>query len=166
MGSNPHPDGARALGVGVDDALARLDAQSEAMIARTMEWSAVNSGSLEPEGLARMRSILEEAFAVLPGAVELIALAPSTRVRADGGEALIEHGSAIRVRVRPEAPLQVALTGHYDTVFPAAHAFQKPWREGAHLRGPGDLLDVWVLLEDVRGSLNDGARVAQCAARR
>jgi glutamate carboxypeptidase len=49
----------------------------------------------------------------------------------------IEHAPSIRVTVRPEASIKVALTGHYDTVFPAAHPFQKPWREGDVLRGPG-----------------------------
>jgi glutamate carboxypeptidase len=33
--------------------------------------------------------------------------------------------------------MQIALTGHYDTVFPASHPFQSPWREGELLRGPG-----------------------------
>lgn len=137
MVSSASPLDLSVWGEGVAEALARLDAQSEALIARTMEWSGVNSGSYEPDGLARMRALLQQAFAVLPGAIELVPLAPSTRLRADGGEDVIEHGAAIRVRVRPEAPLQVALTGHYDTVFPASHGFQKPWREGPHLRGPG-----------------------------
>jgi glutamate carboxypeptidase len=58
-------------------------------------------------------------------------------VRSDGEIIDIHHGAALRLRVRPAAPIQIALTGHYDTVFPAAHPFQKPWREGALLRGPG-----------------------------
>lgn len=117
--------------------LATLDAQSEAIIARTEAWAAINSGSYEIEGLARMRAVLADAFAALPGEVVVEPLAPSERVRADGGVSAIEHGAAVRVRVRPDAPIQVALTGHYDTVFPAAHPFQSTRRDGALLHGPG-----------------------------
>jgi glutamate carboxypeptidase len=126
--------------------LARLDEESERLVARTEAWSAVNSGSYEAEGLARMRAMLSDAFAALPGELEEIALAPSQRVRPDGTLAQLEHGASIRVRVRPDAPIQVALTGHYDTVFPAAHAFQTPWREGQTLRGPG--------VADMKGGLS------------
>ncbi|MBY0563729.1 MAG: hydrolase [Hyphomonadaceae bacterium] len=117
--------------------LQALDSEGEALAIRTEAWSAINSGSLEGAGLARMRDRLSDAFAALPGALSLVPLAPSERVRADGEIIRVDHPEAIRISVRPGAPIQVALTGHYDTVFPAAHPFQKPWREGEKLRGPG-----------------------------
>lgn len=135
-----------AWSAGLEPLLERLDAESEAIVARTEAWSVVNSGSYEPAGLAHMRALLREAFARLPGPLEEVELAPSQRVRPDGTLADIEHGASIRVRVRPQAPVQVALTGHYDTVFPAAHHFQKPWREGDALRGPG--------VADMKGGLS------------
>lgn len=107
------------------------------MAARTEAWSTINSGSFELAGLGQMRAALLGAVSVLPGAVDVVALAPSQRIRSDGETMHVEHGASVRVQVRPAAPLQIALTGHYDTVFPAAHAFQKPWREGGVLRGPG-----------------------------
>jgi glutamate carboxypeptidase len=128
---------AAPIASGVAHALQSLDDGSEAIAARTEAWSAVNSGSLEPDGLARMRAPILDACAILPGETSLVALAPTQRVRADGETEAIEHGASIRVRVRPEAPIQVALTGHYDTVFPAKHAFQKPWRDGETMHGPG-----------------------------
>ncbi|HYD89242.1 MAG TPA: hydrolase [Vitreimonas sp.] len=128
---------ARSLGAGLEPFLERLDAQGEALAARTEAWSAINSGSYELAGLTRMRAPLLDAVAALPGEVAEVELQPSQRVRPDGEVIDIEHGASIRVRVRPHAPVQVALTGHYDTVFPAAHPFQKPWRDGAMLRGPG-----------------------------
>ena len=124
-------------GGGVDPILERLDADAERLVARTEAWSAINSGSFELAGLAAMRAPLRDALAALPGEVSEAPLAPSQRVRPDGEVIEIQHGASIRLRVRPQAPVQVALTGHYDTVFPAAHAFQKPWREGQALRGPG-----------------------------
>src|SRR5688572_8728267 len=117
-------------GAGLEPLLERLDAQGDALIARTEAWSAINSGSYELDGLARMRGPLSDAAAALPGEVSEVALQPSQRVRPDGELIDIQHGVSIRARVRPNAPIQVALTGHYDTVFPAAHPFQKPWREG------------------------------------
>ena len=118
--------------------LERLDAEGATILTRTEAWSAINSGSYERPGLARMRDSLLDAFAPLPGEVEPVALAPSSRIQANGEAASIEHTESIRVRVRPEAPIQIALTGHYDTVFAATHAFQRPWRvDETTLRGPG-----------------------------
>lgn len=124
-------------GAGLDPLLERLDGEAEALAARTQAWSAINSGSYELAGLALMRAQLLDALAVLPGEVSEVELAPSQRVRPDGEIVDIHHGTSLRLRVRPEAPIQVALTGHYDTVFPAGHPFQEPWREGPMLRGPG-----------------------------
>ncbi len=124
-------------GAGVQDVLNQLDSQGEAIAARTETWAKINSGSYELAGLARMRPLLAEAFSVLPGEVSEIALSPSQRVQPNGDVAEVNHGAAVRVRVRPEAEIQVALTGHYDTVFPAAHPFQNVWRENGALRGPG-----------------------------
>jgi glutamate carboxypeptidase len=124
-------------GAGLEALLERLDGEREAMVARTEAWSIINSGSHELAGLRRMRDPLADSFATLPGAVTVEPLPPSQRVRADGEVIDIEHAPSIRVTVRPDAPIKIALTGHYDTVFPAAHPFQKPWRDGDVLRGPG-----------------------------
>ena len=124
-------------GAGLERLLERLDAENEGMVARTEVWAAINSGSHERAGLDRMRGLLCDAFAALPGAVTIEPLPPSQRVRTDGEAIDVEHAPSIRVTVRPDAPIKVALTGHYDTVFPAAHPFQKVWREGDVLRGPG-----------------------------
>jgi glutamate carboxypeptidase len=133
-------------GADIEPLLTDLEHQAEALVARTEAWSAINSGSFELAGLERMRGALLDTFSALPGDIEAVPLAPSQRVKPDGEIAQIEHGASIRVRVRPEAPIQIALTGHYDTVFPAAHAFQKPWREGTTLRGPGTA--------DMKGGIN------------
>jgi glutamate carboxypeptidase len=124
-------------GAGIEPLLERLDAEGEAMVARTEAWSAVNSGSRETAGLERMRALLADAFAVLPGDVRIEALPSSQQVRADGELIDVQHAPSIRVIVRPDAVLKVALTGHYDTVFPASHPFQTPRRDGELLRGPG-----------------------------
>lgn len=118
-------------------ALEALEEAAPKAVERTLAWSAQNSGSYELEGLARMRSLLCDAFSALPGPLEILPLPPTQRVRADGALEQRDLGAALRITVRPEAPLQLALTGHYDTVFPAAHPFQTPWIEAGQLRGPG-----------------------------
>jgi glutamate carboxypeptidase len=126
------------LTAAAQSALDRLDGEGAGMLARTEAWSRVNSGSLERAGLDTMAGLLADAFSVLPGRLTREKLGPSERVRADGVVETREHADAIRVVVRPDAPLRVALTGHYDTVFPASHPFQTPERLGDDIvRGPG-----------------------------
>lgn len=126
---------------------AALDGQKDALLARTEAWSRVNSGSLERPGLDTMAGLLADACAALPGEVRREPLRPSERVRADGVIETRDHADAVRLVVRPDAPLRVALTGHYDTVFPASHAFQTPERlDGGVMRGPG--------VADMKGGIN------------
>jgi glutamate carboxypeptidase len=131
-----HPD-LNSLKTRLAGPLEALATSAPAMIARTEVWSAVNSGSLELTGLSRMAALLEDALGALPGRIERIALVPTPRVRADGVVGEIAHGDALRLSVRPDAPIQIALTGHYDTVFPATSPFQASRRDGDVLNGPG-----------------------------
>lgn len=111
----------------------------EPMLDQVLAWSAVNSGSRNLDGLARMAAFLADAFADLPGAVELRAPDPVEAMASDGSLDPIEHGRNLHVRVRPEAPVQLLLTGHMDTVFGADHLFQATaWIEEKEvLGGPG-----------------------------
>ena len=75
----------------------------------------------------------------LPGGVELREPAPVEAMAARRIARPIAHGRNLHVRVRPEAPVQLLLTGHMDTVFGADHPFQQVgWIEdGRVLGGPG-----------------------------
>ena len=119
------------------DAIERCAA--EPMLDQVCSWAAINSGSRNLDGLARMASIYADAFAALPGGIELREPAPDQAMAADGSLGDVEHGRNLRVRVRPEAPVQLLLTGHMDTVFGVDHPFQSVgWIEdGAVLGGPG-----------------------------
>jgi glutamate carboxypeptidase len=117
------------------DALA--DAES-AMIGTVKDWARINSGSANRDGLERMRRLIAEAFAELGGVQQTVALPPSEVVEPDGSKHRAEHAPALRVRMRPDAPVQVALTGHSDTVFPPESAFQTVRQTDAdRLEGPG-----------------------------
>jgi glutamate carboxypeptidase len=109
------------------------------MLDQVRAWAAVNSGSRNLDGLARMAALLAEEFAALPGELTLEEAAPVEAMAPDGSLAGIEHGRNLHLAVRPEAPVQLLLTGHMDTVFGADHPFQQVgWIEdGRVLGGPG-----------------------------
>ena len=118
------------------DAIARCDAG--AMLDQVRDWAAVNSGSRNLEGLEWIAATLADAFSALPGKVALEEAAPAQAVAADGSLLEVAHGRNLHLIVRPEAPVQLLLTGHMDTVFGADHDFQEVfWREEGVLGGPG-----------------------------
>src|SRR5687767_12618102 len=112
---------------------------AEPMLDQVRAWAAINSGSRNLDGLEKMAAIYAEAFAALPGALELRPPAAVEAMAADGSLETVEHGRNLHVRVRPEAPVQLLLTGHMDTVFGADHSFQQvAWiDESGVLGGPG-----------------------------
>jgi glutamate carboxypeptidase len=91
-----------------------------------IHWCNQNSGSDNFAGLAAMLGLLHAAFSRLPGArVESLPL-PGTVAQ------------ALRVKIRPAAPIQLLFSGHYDTVYGAADPFQQCTRlTPERLRGPG-----------------------------
>ncbi len=119
-------------------ALETVDERADEAIATLKAWCRISSGSRNLTGLARMAQALRDAFSRLPGRLEDVALAPSQSIDAHGLRQLQPHPPALRLSVRPDAPLQVALTGHYDTVFPIDSAFQD-WRllSDDVINGPG-----------------------------
>jgi len=108
------------------------------MLGQVEAWAAINSGSRNLGGLKQVAAALADAFAALPGKLDLIDAAPVEAIDANGQRIEILHGQNIRLSVRPEAPLQLLFTGHMDTVFGADHAFQAMrWLEPGVLNGPG-----------------------------
>jgi len=109
------------------------------MLDQTLVWSAINSGSGNLLGLSKMAEQLATAFAVLPGELSLEDSEPIEQIDTRGQSNLVQGGRNLHLRVRPQAPVQILLTGHMDTVFPADHPFQQTaWVEaGSKLGGPG-----------------------------
>ncbi|MBW8304602.1 MAG: hydrolase [Brevundimonas sp.] len=118
--------------------LDHVAAGGTAIVARAVGWAEVNSGSRNAAGLARMLDLLEAAAGPLSAEVARLPTAGSTSVGDDGVVRAEAHADALKIRKRPDAPVQVVLTGHYDTVFPADSAFQtvRTRADGA-LNGPG-----------------------------
>jgi glutamate carboxypeptidase len=113
-------------------------AQAEPMLDQVLAWSAVNSGSRNLSGLAAMAGLLSDAFAELPGELELLHPARVEAVDPAGKLVEVQHGRNLRLTVRPAAPVQLLFTGHMDTVFAADHPFQETrWLDDAVINGPG-----------------------------
>ncbi len=115
-----------------------IEAERPRMLDDLRALSAVNSGTRNLEGLEKVGALLLPMLGALEGETELIDSVPSRSVGLDGETATQRHGRIISCRKRPEAPAQVLLAGHTDTVFPADHPFQSPVDAGGgRLAGPG-----------------------------
>ena len=120
---------------------------AEPMLHRVKLWAEINSGSTNLPGLALMAGTLADAFSVLPGELRLVDADPATAVDPAGRQLPVKHGQNLHLVVRPQAPVQLLLTGHLDTVYPADHPFQSLiWKEEGVLGGPG--------VADMKGGLS------------
>ncbi len=106
--------------------LAALVDRKSTMVDTMLAWSKVNSGSRNRAGLDKMRALLNDYFSVLPGEVSEAGLEAGEYVTPQGVKEIIDYAPAMLLTVRPEAPIQLVLTGHYDTVFPENSHFQTP----------------------------------------
>ena len=114
-------------------------AAAEPMLAQVEAWAAVNSGTANLAGLKAVAGLLADEFSCLPGELRFVGPEPVKSVDQNGSPRVSEHGANLHLAVRPQAPVQLLLTGHMDTVFAADHPFQAlSWIEaGKVLGGPG-----------------------------
>ena len=117
-----------------------------AMKARTFDWAKINTGSWNRDGLEALAPDLGNAFAALEADIELIKTDPFEKVADNGAVEAFETGPVIRVSARPDADMQIVMSGHYDTVFPPA-TFEEIKDIGSDkFNGPG--------LADMKGGLS------------
>jgi glutamate carboxypeptidase len=126
-----------ALSSTEQDAIDR--ASAEPMLAQVEAWAEINSGSRNLSGLATIGAMLADAFAALPGTIEMLDPTSVDAIDSAGNAVPLPHGRNLLLTVRPNAPVQLLFTGHMDTVFPVDHPFQAlAWIErGKVLGGPG-----------------------------
>ena len=116
----------------------KVDDLSGNMLETVEQWSSQNSGSWNRDGLDAMRSLLKDRALALPGQTTAADLAQGETITPMGHVEKVDYAPALKVTVRPEAPVQIVLTGHYDTVFPKDFHFQTPKRvDSDTLNGPG-----------------------------
>ena len=123
----------------------RLNSASEDMVQRTCSWSDINTGSWNTAGLKSFAPVLAGAFSELQAHIDVIETEGFEAV-ADSGKTEVQMtGPVIEVTARPEADLQVIMSGHYDTVFPE-DTFEGVTDLGdGRLNGPG--------MADMKGGL-------------
>ena len=113
-------------------AIAALPARTAELGALLERWANINSGSGHAAGLARMSAALRLEFAAAFPAATI------TELAADAPGFNPAGVTALSIRQRPSAPVQVMLCGHYDTVYEADDTFQQcRWLDQNTLNGPG-----------------------------
>lgn len=85
-----------------------------------------------------MRKLLRDHATRLDAKVVDCGLASGEYVTSSGEKKIVSYAPALEISKRPDAPVQLVLTGHYDTVFPADFHFQTPvYLDDDTVNGPG-----------------------------
>jgi glutamate carboxypeptidase len=123
-----------------------IEGSARSMKQTVCEWSDINSGTYHLEGLAKMKARLEKDLLSLGGEQETIQSNMLEEVSDEGEIKQIKVGDCLSITKRKEAPFQILLCGHMDTVFAKTHAFQHVTELSSNcLNGPG--------LTDMKGGL-------------
>ena len=118
--------------------LAWIEQSAPEMLERLVAWSGINSGTQNVRGLNTMADQIRALFTPLASDSQAIALADAEQLGDDGCIHRVEYGPLSTFSKRPDAPVQVLLTGHMDTVFPEHSSFQTAQQIDANtLHGPG-----------------------------
>lgn len=136
-----------------------IAAQLSLMREELIGLASINSGSFNPAGIDAVAARLAHWFSSLGAQTEWIGVAPHRSTVDDGRVVERPLGRALRLRLRPDAPLKVFLGGHLDTVFGTDSPF-KAVTECAHdrLQGPGvadlkgGLMVLWAALSALEQS--------------
>ena len=116
----------------IPPSIAALPARTAELGALLERWANINSGSGHAAGLARMADTLRADFS------RAFPAATIEEINTDAPGFNPPGSRALRIRLRPAAPTQVFLCGHYDTVYEADDAFQVcRWLDATTLNGPG-----------------------------
>lgn len=91
---------------------------------RLVALAEINSGSDNTAGVNRVGESMAEHFAALGVTAQRHTLDAATQISDDGEARPRPLGDAFVFTQRPQAPVQVLLAGHLDTVFAEDHAFQ------------------------------------------
>jgi glutamate carboxypeptidase len=115
------------------------------MLERVTSWAAINTGSLNADGLNQLYPKIMEALSELDAKVEALPTEPIEEINNKGTKDSFQSGPVIRAQARLDAPIRVVMTGHYDTVFPAGTFTEITDLGGGKLNGPG--------LADMKGGI-------------
>ncbi len=123
----------------------RLNAASDDMRLRTCAWAKQNTGSWNTAGLEAFAPVLADAFSELEADIRLETAPAFCAVNKQGELEETLTGPIVRIGARPDAPVQIVMSGHYDTVFPPGTFTEITDLEDGRINGPG--------LADMKGGL-------------
>ncbi|MCR4336954.1 MAG: hypothetical protein NUV91_04025, partial [Candidatus Omnitrophica bacterium] len=115
-----------------------LSGQKSSMVDLVIQWAKINTHAFNLSGLELFSQEVEKAFSIFNEKIERIPLPSMEMVNSQGllEEKPLSH--ALKIQKRPEAPSQIFLMIHMDTVYPAeTQATVSLVEKGALLRGPG-----------------------------
>jgi len=115
-----------------------IASQQQSMVDQLMHLSSINSGTGNLEGLATICDEYYQAFAPLSDSIEVLESKSVQRVNHLGQANFENYGKIISCVKREDAPIQILLVGHMDTVFPKDYHFQSPKIvDESIIHGPG-----------------------------
>lgn len=126
-------------------ALTHVATRQDAMLDRVLGWAKINTGSWNTDGLTTLAPMIADALRETGADVEIVSAPPIETINDKGDVDRFETGPILRATRRPDAPVQIILTGHYDTVFPAGTFTEISDMGDGKLNGPG--------LADMKGGI-------------
>ena len=101
-----------------------LDQQHGTMLKLVRQLCDQNSGSYNLQGLEEVKNMLVAEYETLGGQLDILDVAPQTKIDDSGNEIRQPLGQAIHIAKHPDAKTQIMLCIHMDTVYSVDHPFQ------------------------------------------
>lgn len=115
-----------------------IDSQKQTLMQRVKQWVAINTFSWNVQGLNQLLPLLQSAFKSLEGESTSIQIPSQEKMGSDGNMHMQPLGQALVIRKRTEAPIQILLGGHIDTVYSPDSPFQNLEEQDINTwKGPG-----------------------------
>ena len=113
-----------------------IDSQQKTMQDLLIQWSSINTHSLNSAGLKILSQHIVEAFAVFNEHITFLPLPPYQPASLNGKALTHELAPAISIQKRPKAPKQILFVCHFDTVYSIKTSFDVIKNKNV-LNGPG-----------------------------
>ncbi|HSX20382.1 MAG TPA: hydrolase [Gammaproteobacteria bacterium] len=115
-----------------------LEQNQQQMLDLTIKLAEINSGSFHIAGLKAVAEVMRQEMAVLNCEHITMPVAPLQLINQSGETVEYALGDVVRFWKRPDAPIQVLILGHMDTVYSPDHKFKHITQLGSDLlHGPG-----------------------------
>lgn len=112
--------------------------QKEPILQQVVEWAEINSGTSHQQGVERVAEAVLRAARPLKANLQRIPLLPICQIDELGEVTHLPLTDLVHLQLRPDAPIQLLLCGHLDTVYSQESPFQKcSLLPDGRLNGPG-----------------------------